>query len=207
MRKNFITMILALTTGLCAHAQEYNPESFDVIAPTVMDNDNAPKQVGSIIYNLSTGSFYGFDNTGKWVTISTATTIDGLVEASATDSAVTNDNSWHNLATLNLPPGTWEISGSVILKTVGAGLSTTAGDMLVAVSEYSEDTTTDHTEGVTFFGTATNYVPQVRTMITIPTITKTNTGTTNKNYYLKLRKDNGGANLNSSFRIIAQRIK
>lgn len=86
---------------------------------------------------------------------------------------------WGNIASINLTPGDWDISGGALLSSAGA---TVAAGSIVALSAYSGNTTTDHLSGDNQLGIG---IPTVSNSPGVHIASWRQTINANQTYYVK----------------------
>lgn len=130
--------IILVAAAFSVGASQFKAKLFNFIAPSVYDAlTNAPKEVGSIVYDTSTAGFYGNDHEGNWVPLSASDSSDTYVSSNAALANYgTSAGFYGDLNSISLVAGEWDITaetvwysnGATTTTQIGMGVSTTSGN-------------------------------------------------------------------------------
>lgn len=200
--KRIFLAILVYFISVAAHAQmknDYNLLGFDFVAPAVYDIADAPKQVGSIVYDSQNNTFSGYTADGQWVILSNSDEVNFENKAtSASYGGVAGQ--WYDLASINLPPGLWQINAQLLYSNsstnqeVRVGISTVSGNSDSGLSEG------DNLMKAYFDSSASAYVPVYINSYIVNVTTLTT-------HYLKARVGSNVSGMSVAYKINGVRIR
>jgi hypothetical protein len=166
----FAVSVALLSTTLC-HAGDIHIDGLGFTAPSITGSANVANPiVGDIVYDLTAQGFYGYNQSGSWVSLgpdANNTTItqlsnysgvavhgtntsdnalagyDGEFISSNATSALTPGASgtYLNVASINLSAGDWDVEGIVNLTTDSTWVGTQWGVQISTTSAASDFTT------------------------------------------------------------------
>lgn len=125
------------------------------------------------------------------------------LSASATLNTKGNNTNYEDCTSFSVPAGTWLLEGQVIFKVSGG--ATTSGDLICGISTTSGNSASGLTAGASLMQQNINTADGTSSSCYITGLRVT--PTTSTTYYMKMKKDNGGANLQYACNITAIRLQ
>ncbi len=201
-----ILLMIAASIAVSASAVGFSSSTidamnFDFIAPIVANKADSPKQVGLIVFDNDEQGFFGFDVNGNWVALSTPAAGSFEEDARTISPYTITANTWGDLGSVTLTPGTWEIS---VLATYYSNGTTTTTEIVAGIGTSSGAGGTGVITGVnTAHGTKTAASTSYDSLA-VPSYRVTPATTTT--YYLKGFVRTSTTNLEVASRISARKV-
>ena len=102
--KHAVVTAIIITSGASVFASDLGKMAFDFIAPSISNEQDAPNQTGSIVYNDNENLFYG-NHSGTWSPLSQQISSGGTGRYSMQSAKVTTNGT--TSCTVALETGDW----------------------------------------------------------------------------------------------------